>query len=164
MAKKPWINIILRDLRVNIGDSRSVVLMMFFKDTTRFPVSFLILKRARPFNFSSHKVICINYGCEWPLGGREKWRIVYIELTDNLSYVQPPRKFKIYNMTEKTKNPISLQTDRHTPVRVIWQDRVNVLLRWVKSLVHSARNIQREHNRKLDTLYCPIWSLCVISS
>lgn len=51
MATQPWIYIILRDLRVNIGDSRSVVLMRFFKDTTRFPVSFLILKRARPFNF-----------------------------------------------------------------------------------------------------------------
>lgn len=99
MAKKPLINIILRDLRVNIGDSRSVVLMMFFKDTTRFPVSFLILKRARPFNFSSHKVICINYGCEWPLGGREKWRIVYIEFTDNLSYDE----FCIYNHPENSK-------------------------------------------------------------
>lgn len=99
MAKKHWINIILRDLLVNIGDSRSVVLMRFFKDTTRFPVSFLILKRARPFNFSSHKVICINYGCEWPLGGREKWRIVYIEFTDNLSYDE----FCIYNHPENSK-------------------------------------------------------------
>lgn len=65
--------------------------------------SFLILKRARPFNFSSHKVICINYGCEWPLGGREKWRIVYIEFTDNLSYDE----FCIYNHPEN-----SLQYDR----------------------------------------------------
>lgn len=144
MATQPWIYIILRDLRVNIGDSRSVVLMRFFKDTTRFPVSFLIFKRARPFNFSSHKVICINYGCEWPLGGRENDVLYILNLLTTchmMSFVFTTTQ-KIQNLQYDRKNQKSDQfTDRQAYAgtsnndKIAWTFCSGELNRWF--IVHA---------------------------